>query len=75
MSFLTETATRAISDTCKDYCNQQTVNSWSNASLGIAEILFTSLNIIINFIVYKKINVSNSRNNVFNREALFKNDV
>ena len=74
MSLLTETATRAISDTCKDYCNQQTINGWSNASLGIAEILFTSLNIIINFIVYKKINVSNRRNNVFDREALFKNN-
>ena len=57
-------------ETCKDFCNQQAIVNWSNASLGITEILFTSFNIIMNYIVYKKIDV---KNKVFSRESLFRN--
>ena len=58
-------------ETCKDFCNQQAVVNWSNASLGIVEIIFTSLNIAINYIVYKKLDI---RKDVFNRERLFQNN-
>jgi len=60
-----------MNDTCKNFCDQQAMNNWSHTSLGIVEIIFTSLNIIINYFVYRKVKVDRETN-MFSREQLFK---
>ena len=61
----------ATYEMCKEICNQQAINQWSNASLGIAEILFTSFNILMSYIVYKKID---RNKDMFHRESLFRSN-
>ncbi len=55
---------------CADYCSRQAINNWSNATLGITEIVFTSLNIIINYFVYRRVG-SNARVDNASRQRLF----
>ena len=56
---------------CKNIHEQQAMNNWSNTSLAIAEIVCSSLNIIVNCFVDKKLKVDRGIG-MFSRERLFR---